>query len=199
MCIFRRFQGDHRRPCPTSAARVIADLVKSCLAASGASDQDVWGIYGCIFPWRFQWYNRVSAAMSDVCSRRYRRFLTAAAISARTYVITWDCTHWPLYVGGRGVLKSCSLLTAAALSSRTDVIRIFFSLPMSPSLVCWIGPTAVRKKVAMVPQGRGLSLDFKYCIQHCFMCHPLRFYYFVGGCWDWTQDCCDFGIICQTL
>jgi hypothetical protein len=24
------------------------------LAASGASDQDVWGVYGCNFSWRFQ-------------------------------------------------------------------------------------------------------------------------------------------------
>ncbi len=106
-----------------------------------------------------------SAAMSDVGGRRYRHFLTAASISAHTYVITWDCTHWPLYMGGRGVLKSRGLLTLAALSSRSDLIRIVFSLPMLPSLVCWIGPTAVRKKVAMVPQGRGflcMSSSFHY-------------------------------------
>ncbi len=31
------------------------------LAASGildASDQGVWGVYGCIFSWRFQWHHR---------------------------------------------------------------------------------------------------------------------------------------------
>jgi hypothetical protein len=28
--------------------------LKVVLAASGASDQDVWGVYGCIFSWRFQ-------------------------------------------------------------------------------------------------------------------------------------------------
>ncbi len=28
------------------------------LAASGASDEDVWGIYGCNFSWRFQWHQR---------------------------------------------------------------------------------------------------------------------------------------------
>jgi hypothetical protein len=60
-------------------------------------------------------------------------------------------------VGGRGVLKRCGLLTAAALSGRSDVIRIVFSLPMLPSLVCCIGPTAVRKKVAMVPQGERVN------------------------------------------
>ncbi len=31
------------------------DLV---LAASGASDQDVWDVYGCSFSWRFQWHHR---------------------------------------------------------------------------------------------------------------------------------------------
>jgi hypothetical protein len=60
--------------------------------------------------------------------------------------------------GGRGVIESCRLLTAAALSSRSDVIRIVFSLPMSSSLVCRISPTAIRKKVARVPQGRGLNI-----------------------------------------
>ncbi len=28
------------------------------LAAPGASDQDVWGAYGCNFSWRFQWHHR---------------------------------------------------------------------------------------------------------------------------------------------
>jgi hypothetical protein len=32
-----------------------------------------------------------------------------------------------------------------------------------------------------------------YVIQHCFICRPLRFHG-VGGFWDRTQDCCDFGI-----
>jgi hypothetical protein len=95
-------------------------------------------------------------------------FLTAAALLARTCVITLDCTHWPLHLGGRGVIRSGRHLTAAAFSSRSDVIRIVFSLLMSPSLVCWIGPTAVRKKVARVPLGRGLKgqcleiFDFRF-------------------------------------
>ncbi len=155
-CVFsRRFQWDHRRPCPTTAAGVIADLVKSCFCGL----RGLWsGCVGCPWMHLFMAVPMIpSAAMSDVGGWRYRRFLTAAAISARTYVITWDSTHWPLYVGGRGVIRSCDLLTAAALSSRSDIIRIVFSLPLSPSLVCWIGPTAVRKKLAMVPQGRGLS------------------------------------------
>ncbi len=28
------------------------------LAASGVSDQDVWGVYGCSFSWWFQWHHR---------------------------------------------------------------------------------------------------------------------------------------------
>ncbi len=28
------------------------------LAASGVSDQDVWGVFGCNFSWRFQWQHR---------------------------------------------------------------------------------------------------------------------------------------------
>ncbi len=156
-CVFsRRFQWDHRRPCPTSAAGAITDLVKSCFGGL----RGLWS--GCVgYLWMHLWMAvpmTPSAAMSDISGWRYCRFLTAAALSARTYVITWDCTHWPLYFGGRGVIKSCRLLTAAALSSRSDIIRTVFSLPKSPSLVCWIGPTAVRKKVAMVSQGRGLTI-----------------------------------------
>jgi hypothetical protein len=98
-----------------------------------------------------------SAAMSDISGRIYHRLFMAAAISAHTYVITWDCSHWPLHVGGRGVIETCRLLTAAALFSCSYVIRIVFSLPMSSSLVRWISPTAIRKKVARVPLGRGLS------------------------------------------
>ncbi len=152
----RRFQWDHWRPCLTSAAEEIADLVKS----SFGSLRGLWSE-----SLRFLWMHLfkpvpmiLSAALSDIIGRIYYRLFTAAALSVRTYVITWDCSHWPLHVGGRGVMEAFCLLTAAALSSRTDVIRIVFSLPMSPSSVCWNGPPAVRKKVAMVPLGRGLRV-----------------------------------------
>jgi len=158
-CVFSwRFQWDHRRPCPTSAAGDISDFVK----CSFGGLRDLWsGCLGCL---RMHLFMAVlmtpSATSSDIGGWSYSHFVTAAALSARTCVITLDCTHWPLHVGGRGVIRSCRHLTAAALSSRSDVIRIVFSLLMSPSLVCWIGPTAVRKKVARVPLGRGLSLIF---------------------------------------
>jgi hypothetical protein len=150
-----RFQWDHRRPCPTSAAGAIADFVKQDFGGL----RDLWsGSLRCLWLHLFKPVLMIpSAAMSDI-GRIYHRLFTAAAISARTYVITWDCSHWPLHVGGRGVIETCRLLTAAALSSRSYVIRIVFSLPMSSSLVCWISPTAVRKKVARVPLGRGLSI-----------------------------------------
>ncbi len=32
-------------------------------------------------------------------------------------------------------------------------------------------------------------LLFMHFIQHCFIYRPC-----VGGCWDWTQDSCDFGV-----
>ncbi len=49
------------------------------LAASGASDQDVWGVFGCNYSWRFQWHHRRpwpnSAAVADFGGWRYRRFI----------------------------------------------------------------------------------------------------------------------------
>ncbi len=155
-----RFQWDHRRPCPTSAAGYIDNLVKSSFGGL----RGLWsGCLRCLWMHLFKLVPMIPLAamlaMSDIGGRIYHRLLTAVALSARTYVITWDCSHWPLYVKGRGLIESCLLFTAAALSSCSDVIRTIFSLPMSSSLVCWIGPTAVRKKVARVPQGRGLNCD----------------------------------------
>ncbi len=113
----RQFQWDHRRPSPTSAAGVIADLVKSCFGGL----RGLWS--GCVgYLWMHLFMavpTTPSAAMSDIGGRWCHRFLTAAALSARTYVITWACTHWPLYLGRRGVIRSCHLLTAATLSSRS--------------------------------------------------------------------------------
>jgi len=61
---------------------------------------------------------------------------------------------------GMEVVRSCHHLTAVGYSSRSDVIRNAFSLLMSPSFVCGIGPTAVREK-ARLPQGRGLKASFR--------------------------------------
>ncbi len=43
-------------------------------------------------------------------------------------------------------------------------------------------------------------LDFFFFIRYSTLLHlpPLRFHC-VGGCWDRTQDCCNFGIDSQTL
>ncbi len=71
--------------------------------------------------------------------RPYWPALTSAYETVNTGLYMW---------GERAMFKSCPLLTAAALSSHGDVIRIVFSPPMSPSLVGWVSPTAVR-----VPQG----------------------------------------------
>jgi hypothetical protein len=39
---------------------------------------------------------------------------------------------------------------------------------------------------------------FMYFIQHLLHLPPRRFHC-VGGCWDRIQDCCDVGIVSQTL
>ncbi len=49
-------------------------------------------------------------------------------ISPSSYTLTPTC-------GGKGVIKTGRVLMAAALLSRSYVIRIVFSLPMSSSLV----------------------------------------------------------------
>ncbi len=103
-CVFsRRFQWDHRRPCPTSAAGYIADLVKSTFGGL----RDLWSrSLRCLWMHLFKPVPMIpSAAMSDIGGRICHRLFTAAAISARTYVITWDCSHWPLQVWGRGWIK----------------------------------------------------------------------------------------------
>jgi hypothetical protein len=95
-----------------------------------------------------------SAAMSDLGGRIYHRLLTAAALSAThksSYTLTSTCGG----VGGRGLIKRCHILTVAALSSCSYVIRIVISLPISPSVAGRISLTAVRKKMATVPQGEG--------------------------------------------
>jgi hypothetical protein len=106
------FQGDSnetnggrvwlRRPCPTLAAVVIADSVKSCFGSLRASDRDVWGIYGCIFSWRFQWHYRhqrpcpTSAARDTaVFSRRWPYWPTLMS--------SHETVHTDLYILGEGV------------------------------------------------------------------------------------------------
>jgi hypothetical protein len=52
------------------------------LAASGASDQDVWGVYGCNFSWRFQWHHRrpwPTSAAGDI-----------ADLSSSTFSYPWQ-------------------------------------------------------------------------------------------------------------
>ncbi len=118
-------------PCP--AAGDTTDLVKSSFGGL----RGLWsGSLRCLWMHLFKPVPMIlPAAMSDIGGRIYHRLFTAAALSACTYVITWVCSHWPLHVGRRGVMETCRFLTAAALSSRSDVIRIVFSLPMSSSLV----------------------------------------------------------------
>ncbi len=145
---------DHRQPCPTSAAGDIADLVKSSFGGLSGLWSGSLRCLWSIFPSRFQWYYRrpypTSAAGYITAFSRRWPYQPALMSSHET-------VHTDPYMWGGGVIEACRPLTAAALCGRSDVIRTVFSLPMSSSLVCWIGPTAVRKKVARVPRGRGLN------------------------------------------
>ncbi len=52
------------------------------LADSGASDQDVWGVYGCNFSWRFQWHHRrpwPTSAAGDIADLPPFNFLLSLA------------------------------------------------------------------------------------------------------------------------
>jgi hypothetical protein len=68
------------------------------LAVSEASDQDVWGAYGCNFSWRFQWHHRrpcptsTAGDIADFRSRfdpvKFRAIVRFASIS-RSFGLTW--------------------------------------------------------------------------------------------------------------
>jgi hypothetical protein len=59
------------------------------------------------------------AAVSDLGGRRYHCLLTAAALLARTYLITGDCAVCTLAstCWGKGVIRSCRFLKAVALQT----------------------------------------------------------------------------------
>ncbi len=102
-CFFsRRFQWHHRQMCPTSAAGDIAVLAWSSFGGL----RGLWsGCLGCLWMHLFMAVPmRPSATLSDIGGRRYLRFFTAAAISARTYVITRLYTM-NLYMWGKGCDK----------------------------------------------------------------------------------------------
>jgi hypothetical protein len=47
---------------------------------------------------------------------------------------------------------------------------------------------------------KGNFFGFSFNVHYSTLLHlPLLRFHFVGGCWDRTQDCCDFGIESQTL
>ncbi len=47
---------------------------------------------------------------------------------------------------------------------------------------------------------KGDFFIFYFHVRYSTLLHllPLKFHC-VGECWDWSQDCCDYGIGCQTL
>ncbi len=54
---YQRHRGKMLSPVSTTPP-ITSEVWALVLAASGASDQDVWGVYGCRFSWRFQWHHR---------------------------------------------------------------------------------------------------------------------------------------------
>ncbi len=93
-----RFQEDHRRPCPTSAAGYIVNLVKSSFGGL----RGLWsGVYGCIFSSRFQWYHRrpcptLAAGFITAFSQRRpcRPALTSSHETVHTDPYMWREGGW---------------------------------------------------------------------------------------------------------
>ncbi len=66
-----------------------------------------------------------------------------------------------------------------------------FREPQMFSLRCKVRTREFRTFLKIKKQGGFFYFFSMHCIYHCFgICRPSDF----GGCWDRTQDCCDFGI-----
>ncbi len=151
-------------------------------AASGASDQGVWGLYmrivmavsmrpsagdnadlvkssfgglrglwsgclGCLWMHIFMAVLMTPSATSfDIAGRKYRRFLTAAALLARTCVITLDCTHTDRYIWGEGGDKKLSSSYGGGSQWRHQ--NRFFSANVESA------------RLRLVPQGRGWNIMY---------------------------------------
>ncbi len=64
-------------------------------------------------------------------------------------------------------------------------------------LCCFLSCIAADVPVELTGGFLGIFFLSMYWIQHCFICAPSDST--LWGCWDRTQDSCDFGIGCQTL
>jgi hypothetical protein len=103
--------------------------LKVVLVSSGAFDQGVWGVYA-------SFYGGSNDTIGDL-DRQWQPVIPLFSHGGSP-IVPHLPHHIRLYTltftfGGKGVIRSCRHLTAAALSSRSDIIRIVFSLLMSPS------------------------------------------------------------------
>ncbi len=57
----------------------------------------------------------------------------------------------------------------------------------------------VKKPFYMIIILKGNFFDFHTLFNTASYAAPPPRFHCVGGCWDRTQDCCDFGVGCQTL
>ncbi len=96
------------------------------LAASGASDQDVWGVFRCNFSWRFQWHHRrpwPTSAAGDV-----------ADLSPSTFSYPWQLpaskASFVLVIGNKFIAgDNCSPLSMSPAIKLSPV-------SLSPAINC---------------------------------------------------------------
>ncbi len=108
------------------------------LAASGASDKDVWGVFRCSFSWRFQWHHRrpwPTSAAGDI-----------ADLSPSTFSYPWQAPHLHgilvLVTGNKfiaGVVVTGDNCSPVSLSLATKLLPV----SLSPVINC--------SPVAMIP------------------------------------------------
>ncbi len=96
-CVFsRRFQWDHRRPCPTSAAGYIVDLIKSTFGGL----RDLWSrSLRCLWMHLFkalQWDHRPTSATGYITAFSRRRPYRPALTSSH------ETVHTDPYMCGEG-------------------------------------------------------------------------------------------------
>ncbi len=98
--------------------------------------------------------------------------------------------------GGIGVLQCCQASLLSYASDIHTLLEIILKGSLTRDLLLfWKCPFS--SNVYILYTKRGI---FSLYVRYSTMLHlpPFRFHC-VGGCWDRTQDCCDFGIDSQTL
>ncbi len=99
-------------------------------AASGASDQGLWGVYRCVLLWRFQWDHRPETSAGDIADLVKSSFCRPQGPLIRVFGVSMNAyfhggSHFTIGpssdIAGR---KYRRFLTAAASLARTCVITL---------------------------------------------------------------------------